>query len=102
MEDFIQLFLSGDTLAEKMVMDNARYLAYAAGIAANLFDPDALVLGGDVLEFGDRHFEMFKQEFLAMSVASGEKKAPSVLRSMFGRSGVAVGGAQIILDSLVQ
>ena len=102
MEDFIQLFLSGDTLAEKMVMDNARYLAYAAGIAANLFDPDALVLGGDVLEFGDRHFEMFKQEFLAMSVASGEKKAPSVLRSMFGRSGVAVGGTQIILDSLVQ
>ncbi len=102
MEAFIQLFFAGDALAESMVMDNARYLAYAAGIAANLFDPDALVLGGDVLEFGDRHFEMFKKEFLAMSVSAELGKPPMVLRSMFGRRGVAVGGAQIILDSLVQ
>ena len=102
MDEFIQLFLSGNCLAERMVMANARYLAYAAGIAANLFDPDALVLGGDVLEFGDRHFAMFKKEFAAMSVASGVKKPPMVSRSMFGRRGVAVGGAQIILDSLVK
>ena len=62
----------------------------------------ALVLGGDVLEFGDRHFEMFKKEFLAMSLSSELGKPPVVQRSMFGRRGVAVGGAQIILDSLVQ
>ena len=102
MEEFIQLFFAGDVLAENMVMENARYLAYAAGIAANLFDPDALVLGGDVLEFGDRHFEMFKKEFLAMSLSSELRKPPVVQRSIFGRRGVAVGGAQIILDSLVQ
>ena len=102
MEEFIRLFLSGNCLAEKMVTANARYLAYAAGIAANLFDPDALVLGGDVLEFGDRHFEMFKKEFSAMSVASGVGKPPMISRSVFGRRGVAVGGAQIILDSLVK
>jgi len=102
MEEFIQLFHAGDVLAEKMVFENARYLAYAAGIAANLFDPDALVLGGDVLEFGERHFEVFKKAFVEMSVAAKVGKSPTVLRSMFGRRGVAVGGAQIILDSLVQ
>ena len=102
MDEFIRRFLDGDKVADKVVMDNARYLAYAAGVAANLFDPDTLVLGGDVLEFGDRHFEMFKNEFLALSVASGVDNPPAVLRSMFGRRGVAVGGAQIILDTLVQ
>jgi hypothetical protein len=60
------------------------------------------VLGGDVLEFGDRHFEVFKKAFMEMSVAAEVGKSPAVLRSMFGRRGVAVGGAQIILDSLVQ
>ena len=77
-------------------------MAYAAGIAAELFDPDALVLGGDVLEFGERHFATFRREFLAVSTAAALGKPPFVVRSMFGRRGVAVGGAQIILDSLIQ
>lgn len=102
MNEFIQRFLAHDPQVDPIVMNNARYLAYAAAVAANLFDPDAVVLGGDVLEFGDRHFEMFKKEFLSMSVASKLDQHPTVLRSVFGRRGVAVGGAQIILDSLVQ
>lgn len=101
MDEFIQRLFAGDDTAAALVTDNARYLAYAGSIAANLFDPDAIILGGDVLEFGDRHFEIFKREFLAMSVANAMKKPPLVSRSVFGRQGVAVGGAQIILDSLV-
>jgi predicted NBD/HSP70 family sugar kinase len=100
--EFVQLFSEKDAIVSEIVLNNAKYLAYAAAVAANLFDPDAVVLGGDVLEFGDRHFEMFKKEFLSLSVASKMEQHPSVLRSVFGRSGVAVGGAQIILDSLVQ
>ena len=102
MAEFVQLFSEKDAIVSEIVLNNAKYLAYAAAVAANLFDPDAVVLGGDVLEFGDRHFEMFKKEFLSLSVASKMEQHPSVLRSVFGRSGVAVGGAQIILDSLVQ
>ena len=101
MDEFIQKLFAGDEVAGALVTSNARYLAYAGGIAANLFDPDAVVLGGDVLEFGDRHFEIFKKELLAMSVAGEMKKPPVVVRSKFGRRGVAVGGAQIILDSLI-
>ena len=102
MDTFIRTFLSGDETAQNLVTENAHYLAYAASVAANLFDPDTLVLGGDVLEFGERHFEIFKTEFQSMSVAAGLGKNPALLRSLFGRQGVAVGGAQIILDSLVQ
>lgn len=102
MEEFIQLFFSGDDAVSEMVFANARYLAYAAAVAGNLFDPDALVLGGDVLEFGDRYFEEFKREFLSMSAAYGVGKRPLVVKSKFGRSGVAAGGSQIILDMLVQ
>ncbi len=100
-ETFLQRYFAGDPHAVELVMANAGLLAYAAGTAANIFDPDAVVLGGDALEFGDAYFEAFKRAFAAGSVASDLGKGPKILRSTFGRRGVAVGGAQMILDSLV-
>jgi len=100
-EEFLRRYFDGDTAADKLVMINAGQLAYAASAAANMFDPDAVVLGGDVLEFGEKYFDEFRRILLAGSVAAGLGKEPMVLRSTFGRRGVAVGGAQIILDSLI-
>ena len=100
-DTFLQRYIAGEKKAVELVNANAELLAYAASTAANLFDPDAVVLGGDVLEFGDSYFEAFKKAFAVGSVASILNKEPKILRSTFGRRGVAVGGAQIILDSLV-
>ena len=100
-ETFMQRYFSGDPLARDLVMQNAEHLAYAARAAANMFDPDAIVLGGDVLEFGDAHFEHFKEVCARFSEAHKLGRAPLILRSNFGRRGVAVGGAQLILDDLV-
>lgn len=100
-EEFLCRYFDGDDVADRLVMINAGQLAYAASAAANMFDPDAVVLGGDVLEFGEKYFEEFRRILLAGSVAAGLGKDPMVLRSTFGRRGVAVGGAQIILDSLI-
>lgn len=100
-ETFLQRYFAGDPRAEELVIANAGLLAYAASTAANLFDPDAVILGGDVLGFGDEYFEAFKRAFSAGSVASYLGRGPKILRSTFGRRGVAVGGAQMILDSLV-
>lgn len=100
-EEFMQCFLSGEAPAVGLVMKNAELLAYAARAAANMFDPEAIILGGDVLEFGDRHFEHFKEECARFSEARKLGKSPRILRSNFGKRGVAVGGAQLILDELV-
>ena len=100
-EKFMQLYFSNDPHAVALVMKNAEHLAYAARAAANMFDPEAIVLGGDVLEFGDDYFEHFKEVCSRSSEARKLGKAPLILRSNFGRRGVAVGGAQLILDELV-
>ena len=100
-EEFMQYYLAGDSDAVDLVMKNAELLAYAARAAANMFDPEAVIIGGDVLEFGDRHFEHFKEECARFSEARKLGKSPRILRSNFGRRGVAVGGAQLILDELV-
>ena len=58
-------------------------------------------LGGRVLEFGDAYFDEFSAAFSARS-ASRLIGAPCVVRrSYFGSSGVAVGGAQIVLDRVI-
>ena len=44
---------------------------------------------------------MVEKAFVKRSIASELGREPKILRSTFGRRGVAVGGAQIILDSLV-
>ena len=100
-EEFMQFYFSNDPHAVALVMKNAEHLAYAARAAANMFDPEAIVLGGDVLEFGDDYFEHFKEVCARSSEARKLGKAPLILRSNFGRRGVAVGGAQLILDELV-
>lgn len=100
-EEFMQYYLQEEPAAVELVMENAGHLAYAARAAANMFDPDAVILGGDVLEFGDRYFSCFKEECARSSEAKKLGKNPLILRSHFGRRGVAVGGAQLILDDLV-
>jgi predicted NBD/HSP70 family sugar kinase len=100
-ETFLQRYMAGEKVAVELVEANAELLAYAASTAANLFDPDAVVLGGDALEFGEKYFEVFQKAFVKRSIASELGREPKILRSTFGRRGVAVGGAQIILDSLV-
>ena len=98
---FMQLYHDGDAVAHELVRRNAEYLAYAAQVAANIFDPAAIVLGGDVLEFGDEHFYHFQKVLNQNSAAYNLGYAPEILRSVFGHRGVAVGGAQLILDELV-
>ena len=100
-EEFMQRYLAGDKTAVALVLKNAEQLAYAARSAANMFDPEAIVLGGDVLEFGDDYFEHFKEVCAKSSEARKLGKTPLILRSNFGKRGVAVGGAQLILDELV-
>jgi hypothetical protein len=93
------LFESGTDIMRFYQLRNQ--LAYAAAVAANMFDPDVVVLGGEVLDFGDIHFEEFKKHFNMLSQSHQLSRGAVVQRSKFGRRGVAVGGAQLILDELI-
>lgn len=101
MDEFLKLFFEDDKTAVALVLHNARQLAYAAAVAANMFDPDVVVLGGEVLDFGEIHFEEFKKHFNILSQSCRLGRGAVVQRSKFGRRGVAVGGAQLILDELI-
>ena len=83
-------------------MLNAEHLAFAAETAANLFDPDAIILGGRALEYGDKWFSRFKEIVEENSAAGSVGGRIAVEKSFFGSSGVAVGGAQVVLDRIIK
>ncbi|MFA7230992.1 MAG: ROK family protein [Victivallaceae bacterium] len=85
------------------VMDrNAQYMAYAAQLVANLLNPEAIILGGRTVELGDKYFIQFKNYF-DQGLFKGRiaNKATEVRYSEFGRMGVAVGGAVVVLDMVM-
>jgi predicted NBD/HSP70 family sugar kinase len=99
--EFLQAVRASDAKALKLVKLNAKQLAEAARIAADFFDPEAIILGGQALSFGDYHFDTFKEEFAKLSQSRETGRSCALLKAEFGNYGVAFGGSQIILNKLV-
>ena len=100
--EFLAAYQQGDADAVELANANAEQLAFAAETAANLFDPEAIVLGGRALEFGSVWFRRFKELIEKNSAARAAGGTIAVERSFFGSSGVAVGGAQVVLERLIK
>ena len=99
---FLQAFQAGDPPAVELAMLNAEHLAFAAETAANLFDPEAIILGGRALEYGNQWFDRFKKIVEKNSAARSVGGRVAVEKSFFGSSGVAVGGSQVVLDRIIK
>ena len=100
--DFLSAYQQNDDDAVELARANAEQLAFAAETAANLFDPEAIILGGRALEFGSSWFQCFKEMIENNSAARAAGGKIAVERSFFGSSGVAVGGAQVVLERLIK
>ena len=100
-DEVLEAYRIGDPDATALIGGNAQYLVRAAQTAADLFDPEAVILGGRALEFGEEYFEAFVKLFHSRSTQFSTGGSCEVRQSHFGRLGVAVGGAQVILDRLI-
>ena len=100
--EFLAAYQQQDPDAVELANANAEQLAFAAETAANLFDPEAIILGGRALEFGSSWFQRFKEMIESNSAARAAGGKIAVERSFFGSSGVAVGGAQVVLERIIK
>lgn len=100
--EFLNALRNGDPDAGHLARLNAEQMAFAAETAANLFDPEAIILGGRALEFGEQWFNCFRHTLELNSTTGRIGGTVTVERSYFGSSGVAVGGAQVVLDRIIK
>jgi predicted NBD/HSP70 family sugar kinase len=99
-EKILELFHAGDEAIEKLVRQNADYLAYAASVLANIINPEAIILGGRPVELGEKYLEYFNITF-NKRLASTPLGQSHVILSRFGAFGVAFGGAVIVLHKVI-
>ena len=100
-DDIIVAYYADDTDINNVIRENAKYMAYASQIVANLLNPEFIVLGGRAIELGEKylnHFNEYFEEGLIQGPLTGKTVA---VYSHFGHLGVAVGGAAIVLEEII-
>ena len=76
-------------------------MAYASQIVANLLNPEMVVLGGRAAELGEKYLCYFR-EYFEQGLSQGPITGKTIaVYSSFGRLGVAVGGASIVLEQIM-
>ena len=96
--EIMEAYRNGDPEICKIMESNAEYMAYAAQIIADMLNPEAIILGGRAVELGDDYLRTFRSYFergLAKALIGG---LTVVSYSQYGHLGVAVGGAVVVLD----
>lgn len=99
---FLNALAENQPQVVSLVHHAAEDLAEAVHRAVALLDPEAVVLGGQLLELGPAFFDRFREllEIPADEVRYGRKLA--VCPSELGEFGGALGGATVILERLFQ
>ena len=77
-----------DQLAIEVVREAAEYLGYGLGSVMNFYNPDAIVLGGGVVEAVDLLFETAVHRARTIAFAAPGKKTPIVRAKLGDFSGV--------------
>ena len=96
--EVMKAYRSGDAEICAIMDQNAEYMACAAQIIADVLNPEAIILGGRAVELGDEYLRTFRTYFergLAKALIGG---LTVVNYSQYGHLGVAVGGAVVVLD----
>ncbi|MFA6101264.1 MAG: ROK family transcriptional regulator [Victivallaceae bacterium] len=100
-QEILQAYQDGDQEIIVIIDKNAEYMAYAAQLVAKLLNPEAIILGGRALELGEKYFASFKKYFDSGFACSDASNKTEVRYSACGRLGVAVGGAAVVLDMVM-
>lgn len=92
-----QALASGDPLAEEVVDEAAQALACGINNILNLFNPQAVVIGGIISVLGEVFMKKMKAVLEAIALKSNLQKA-DIRYSALDSNPVTLGGARYVLD----
>ena len=91
--------VKGDEEIRILFNQLAEYLAYAVGTIANAFNPEAIILGGRVDDFGEMFLSYFKNRLYHILEPHFIDKT-RILLSKFGPDAPAFGGAVVVINKI--
>lgn len=96
-KDLLQAAEDGDGSSRRVIADAGRHIGIAAASLCNLFDPDLIVVGGELAQAGEILMAPMRHslERTALASASG---LPEIVASSFGEWAETRGAIAIALD----
>ncbi|MBN1541666.1 ROK family protein [candidate division KSB1 bacterium] len=89
----------GEPEAQKAIQETCRYLGYALANLANIFNPDAIIIGGGVADADDSLMEMIAQEMKKRALPPAVRNL-QVKRAELGNRAGMVGAILLAADCL--
>ena len=97
---FLSKLKSGNPVLEELLFEVAETLARALRGAIALLDPEALVLGGQLLDLGPVFFDRFSELMASPEDEERFGRTLAVCKSELGEFGGALGGATVLLERI--
>jgi glucokinase len=92
-DDIFQASRDGDGVSISIVRDTAKYIGMAVANLATMFDPEAIVLGGVIANWGDQMLDASKVE-CARRLRPQQAELVRIVLSTLGHDAVAIGAAR--------
>ncbi len=90
---------SGDASAKRVIADAGRHIGIAAASLANLFDPELLVVGGELAQAGETLLAPMRHA-LERSALAGVTGVPEVLQGQLGERAELLGCIALAIDNV--
>ena len=92
-DDIFQASRSGDGVSISVVRDTSKYIGMAIGNLATMLDPETIVLGGVIANWGDLMLEAIRVE-CARRLQPQQSELVRIVLSTLGTEAVAIGAAR--------
>ena len=92
-DDIFQASRSGDGVSISVVRDTSKYIGMAIGNLATMLDPETIVLGGAIANWGDLMLEAIRVE-CARRLQPQQSELVRIVLSTLGAEAVAIGAAR--------
>jgi predicted NBD/HSP70 family sugar kinase len=99
--DVYGLAVKGDPAAKAVVKEVGERLGAGLASLVNVFNPDAVLLGGGIVSAGKIFFDSFRPAYERLVLPFYRHRTVKFVRPRFGSEGGLVGAASLILQDVV-
>lgn len=99
LEDLISLYKQGDKVVTGNVENNARYLGIGISNAIKMFNPEIIIIHGDVIRFGEKYLKKVKDS-ISKNTFPKVKDNYNIKFSEMGDNVGIIGAATIVFENI--
>ncbi|WP_347877940.1 ROK family protein [Salinibacterium sp. ZJ454] len=97
LQDLLQRAESGDASSQRVIADAGRHIGIAAASLSNLFDPQVIIIGGELAQTGETLLAPLRHA-LERSVLAGHSGWPRVVQSQLGEKAELIGCLALAIE----